>query len=86
MQITFKDLADSNCKGVTDYCRLLVSENLRDYSSETIEVYRGDMLCLIVKDIYQAAKIQVNGDCFIPYREKGPRKALGRLRRGSTCV
>lgn len=76
MRITFKDLEDSNCVGVTDYCRLLVSENKEDLN-QTIEVYRGDMLCLIVKDIKKAATLEADGCKWRTYREKH-RQRLGR--------
>lgn len=62
MKITFKDLEDSNCPSVTDYCRLLLSENLRDYTGEIIEVYRGEMLCLTITDITAAATLEPTGE------------------------
>ena len=42
MKITFKDLENANCASVTDYCRLLVSENKKDYSDEKILVFGKD--------------------------------------------
>lgn len=74
MKITFKDLEDLKCPSVTDYCRLLVKENdewcmgggpgkLRGEPElpSTIEVYRGDMLCLTVTDVRKAATIMPTG-------------------------
>lgn len=71
MKITFKDLEDKNCESVTDYCRLLISENKEDYSNQTIEVYRGDMLCLTVTDIIAASKIMPQNCRWVRY---SPRK------------
>lgn len=79
MKITFKDLEDSNCVGVTDYCRLLVSENKEDLN-QTVEVYRGDMLCLIVKDIKKAATIMAKDCKWIKY-DRTRRKATQEPRR-----
>lgn len=82
IKITFKQLEDWNCASVTDYCRLLISENKRDYSGDTVEVYRGDMLCLTVTDISTTAKLQPNGIEFVKYhpplskRIKRPNKAV----------
>lgn len=75
MKITFKDLEEANCPSVTDYCRMLVSENKKDYSDEKILVYRDSMLCLTVNDIYEAAKIDVlenknTGPRFVKYKDK----------------
>ena len=73
MKITFKDLEDSNCTSVTDYCRLLVSENKRDYSDEKILVFRNDMLCLTVNNIYKAAKLE---PAQVGFRKYTPRSSL----------
>jgi hypothetical protein len=75
MKITFKDLEDANCASVTDYCRLLVSENKKDYSDEKILVYRDSMLCLTVNDIYATAKLDVlenknEGPKFVKWKDK----------------
>lgn len=72
MKITFKDLEDANCDSVTDYCRLLVSENNTDLNQEIL-VYRGDMLCLTVKSIAEGAKLRPNG---VGFSEYSPRHDL----------
>lgn len=77
MKITFKDLEDANCPSVTDYCRLLVSENLRDYSGETIEVYRGEMKCLTVDNIYIAAELEPTGTVWRKVRPRRLSQARG---------
>lgn len=69
IKISFKDLEDSNCQSVTDYCRLLVSENFVDLD-QTLEVYRGDMLCLIVNNIKQAAELYPEGATFRKWRPR----------------
>lgn len=43
---------------VTDYCRHLVETIPEDKLDFKIEVYRGDMLCLIVNDIKEAATLE----------------------------
>lgn len=55
MKITFDWLEEHDYPSVTDYCRDLVKT--RDFP-ETLEVYRGDMLCLTVTDIKAAAKLR----------------------------
>lgn len=82
MKITFKDLEEASCGSVTDYCRLLVSENKKDYSDEKILVYRDEMLCLTVNDIYLAATLQPTGSGWTKFdgrRGKGPVEARGEV-------
>lgn len=58
VRLTFEDLETMSYPSVTDYCRYL-EEHLDIYASvTTVEVYRGEMLCLTVKDIKKAATLQ----------------------------
>lgn len=62
MKITFKELEEMWFESVTDYCRYLENNWYSgcDYGAETtIEVYRGEMLCLTVKSIEEGAKLTV---------------------------
>lgn len=56
-KITFDDLDRLECLSVTDYCRALVELNDADHQ---LEVYRGDMKCLIIDDIRVAASVEPN--------------------------
>lgn len=66
MKITFKDLEDIGCSSVTDYCRLLTAE--KDYTGVRLEVYRGEMKCLIVNDIQKASELEATGVTFRKHR------------------
>lgn len=84
LSITFKDLEDWGYDGITDYCRYLVKEK---YPLNTkVQVSRGDMVCLLVDNIGEAAKVIVNGEYFVEYREPRARRCKGSVGRGSTCV
>jgi len=52
MKITFKDIGEEY--SVCDYCRDLIKTG--GYPN-TLEVYRGDMLCLTV-DVQKASKLR----------------------------
>lgn len=70
MKITFKDLEEADCESVTDYCRLLIKQGS---SKKTLEVYRGEMLCLTV-DVREASKLNVlenknEGPRFVKYKD-----------------
>lgn len=58
MKITFDFLEEQGFEGVCDYCRFLI-KNANYPLDDKIEVYRGDMLCLTVTDIYAASKLTV---------------------------
>lgn len=60
IEITFKDLEELGYESVTDFCRYLISTGGK-FENTKIHVYRGDMLCLVVNDINEAAKLQPNG-------------------------
>lgn len=73
MRIDFKYLEDNKYNSVTDYCRVLVKQE--DYP-KTLNVYRGDMLCLTV-DVAKAALLDIqegkyNGPIFVKYKEPNP--------------
>lgn len=71
IKITFDLLEAEGCESVTDYCRKIIEEDEWDYTDSTIEVYRGDMLCLTVTDIHEAAKLEPGITNWRPYRGKG---------------
>lgn len=50
---------------VTDYCRFLVKG--KKPLPDRIEVYRGEMLCMTVTDVAEAAKIMPTGRGFKKY-------------------
>lgn len=54
MKITFDYLEKNGFASVTDLCRKLVKDGS---PFETIEVYRGDMLCLTVTDVEKASRL-----------------------------
>lgn len=69
VKITFDDLERWGYPSVTDYCRHLVAyapESGQDLKDK-IEIYRGDMLCLTVTDIVEAAKIMPTDRGFKKY-------------------
>lgn len=59
MRITFEDMKEMN---VPKYCRKLMEEEY----PKTLEIYRGDMLCLTV-DVEKASKLSL-----VENRKKGP--------------
>lgn len=68
MRIDFKYLEDQRYDSVTDYCRVLVEGEY----PETLEVYRGDMLCLTVR-VLAASKLAPST---VGFRKWYPRKNL----------
>jgi hypothetical protein len=54
MKLTFDELEKMGYPSVTDYCRVLVASGTPE---GILEIYRGDMLCLTVNNIPEAAKI-----------------------------
>lgn len=72
IKITFEELKENNWTGVTDYCRYLISINS---AATRIEVYRDEMLCLIVNDIKKAATQEADGCRWRTYRKHRSRSA-----------
>lgn len=66
-KLTFEQLEQLNFTSVTDLCRMMV-ESGTDKAYSGIEVYRGDMKCLIVNNITEAAKLYPDGSGFREYR------------------
>ena len=58
IDITFTFLEEEGYSSVTDFCRYLVSTGGK-FENTKIHVYRGEMLCLIVNNIYEASKLTV---------------------------
>lgn len=58
IDITFDSLEEQGYESVTDFCRYLVSTGGK-FEGIKVQVWRGEMLCLTVSDIYEAAKLQV---------------------------
>lgn len=58
-------------QSITDYCRQLVKDQF--HPDTRVEVYKGEMLCLIVTNIEEAAKLKVKenakeGPKFVEYK------------------
>lgn len=79
---TFDFLKENNYPSVTDYCRFLMKLNPERYQDMPVEVYRGEMLCLIGESVKKCAEIQPNGDKFIKYRGIRSRRASKQLAAG----
>lgn len=67
MKITFDELEKMKCASVTDYCRVLMKKDPDKYKDETIEVYRGEMLCLTVTNVCEAAEVEPTGSGWQKY-------------------
>ncbi len=80
MKITFKDLEDMDFKSVTDYCRFLISEGREDLE-QTIEVYRGKMLCLTVSSVKYGASVEPRVEGGFKRFVRRPGASLVRLNR-----
>lgn len=74
MKITFDELDKMDYSSVTDYCRFLIEEDAEYYGNLSLEVYRGEMLCLTVRSIEEGSKIMPTGTHWIKY-DKSKRKA-----------
>lgn len=72
MKITFDWLEANKYPSVTDYCRDLVDAKS---PVETLEVYRGEMLCLTV-DVKRAAKLMPSNCRWIKYDKRRNRDAV----------
>lgn len=60
IKVTFQELEEKGFPSVTDYCRDLVKNfgyQTGTLENSVIHIYRGDMLCLIVNNIKEAAKL-----------------------------
>lgn len=68
---TFDCLRKEGYTGVTDFCRYLVSTGGK-FENVEVHVYRDEMLCLIVNDIYKAATLQAHGYKWKTYRGDRP--------------
>lgn len=80
MKITFDWLEEHDFASVTDYCRALVRFHKNDpefLKNKTVEVYRGEMLCLTVKDINAAARLEPTSSGW--GKHTGKRKSNGHL-------
>lgn len=84
LDVTFDQLEKWGYPSVTDYCRYLVDDG--NYDGVVLGVWRGDMLCLIVNDVYEAAKLMPTGTDFVSYHEskrgrafKGPLQPRGEV-------
>lgn len=74
--VTWDQLEGDGYPSVTDFCRYLVSTGGK-FEGIRIEVYRDDMLCLTVHDIYKAAKLEPTDGGWRKYRtpeEKYPNR------------
>jgi len=74
VKTTFKELEELGCQSVTDYCRLMMNQSVL-FANASVEVYRGDMLCLTVSSVKEGAKIQpgiTEWDKYDKRRNKGP--------------
>jgi hypothetical protein len=86
IRMTFEELENNGHSSVTDYCRELVENfgyQTGTLENTTIEVYRGEMKCLIVNDIKEAAMLEpaVDKAGWRKYRvDKRGRKAVGEFK------
>ena len=70
IQLSFDTLHNElGYPSVTDYCRHLVKTR-DDLDGVRIEVFRGEMKCLIVNDIYKAAELEPTGSDWRTVRPK----------------
>lgn len=64
---SFEALKEAEMESVTDFCRWLIEKDL-EVEDSLVEVYRGEMLCLIVNDIRAAAEVEPEGTRWRKYR------------------
>lgn len=69
IETTFTALEKDNYASVTDFCRYLVSTGGK-FEGIKIHVYREEMLCLIVNDIYKAAEMQSSDSGWTKYDKR----------------
>lgn len=77
MNLIKLQIEDLNNQSVTDYCRQLVKDQF--HPETRVEVYRGDMLCLIVTNIEEAAKIMPKDGRWVKFDPKRRKKAANSL-------
>lgn len=77
VKTTWDELEELGYASVTDYCRFLVKQGKK--LPDRIEVYRGDMLCITVPDVAEAAKIEPTGRDFRPHRPTRLSKGRGEV-------
>lgn len=68
IDITFDFLRKEGYTGVTDFCRYLISTG-DIFENVQVHVYREEMLCLIVNDVYKAATLEADGCRWRTYRK-----------------
>lgn len=74
---TFDQLEKEGHSSVTDYCRWLMKLNAERYENMAVEVYRGEMLCLITSSVKEGAEIEPNGTGWRKYVPRKIRRHLG---------
>lgn len=67
VKTTWDELESLGYASVTDYCRFLVKQGKK--LPDRIEVYRGEMLCMTVTDVTEAAKLEPASVGFKKYTE-----------------
>lgn len=75
LKITWDELEKLGYASVTDYCRVLVKFKKGKKLPDRIEIYRGEMLCMTVTDVSEAAKLEPTGTGFTKYTEGSGLKA-----------
>lgn len=65
LKIDFEELERCGYASITDYCRFLIAQGGK--LPERIEVYRGEMLCLVVSDVALAATLEPTGTGWTKY-------------------
>jgi len=68
LKTTWDELEAEGYPSVTDYCRVLVKDKAK--LPDRIEIYRGDMLCMTVTDVTEAAQLEPHGTVFRKFQEK----------------
>lgn len=75
LKTTWKELEDLGYTSVTDYCRMLIAE--KKPIPDRIEIYRGEMLCMTVTSVTEAAKIEPSSKGWRKYRPTRSSKGRG---------
>lgn len=75
LKITWDELEKLGYASVTDYCRVLVKFKKGKKLPDRIEIYRGEMLCMTVTDVAEAAKLEPDAVGFRKYRPDKNQKA-----------
>jgi hypothetical protein len=85
IKTTFDDLKKMGFPSVTDYCRSIVA-SFENTAGMKVEVYRGEMLCLIVNDVAEVAKLVPDDVGFRKYRPDKDLKAHRKVGKPRTEV